>query len=86
MFERSTDYFRHFRKYLRVFFKEKPKSDVDFSLVVVISIGLHSPVHGGPCNDLTDNHFHILAQCFGENFKGQPKSSFNHVHNQPTLY
>ena len=75
MFERSPDYFKQFRKNFRFFlFKEKPKAGVDFPLDVVISIGLHSPVHDGLCNALPDNHYHVLAQCFGENYKGQPKS------------
>ena len=75
MFERSPDYFKQFRKNFRFFiFKEKPKAGVDFPLDVVISISLHSPVHDGLCNALPDNHYHVLAQCFGENYKGQPKS------------
>ena len=57
MFERSPDYFKQFRKNFRIFlFKEKPKAGVDFPLDVVISIGLHSPVHDGLCNALPDNH------------------------------
>ena len=75
MFERSPDYFRQFRKNFCFFlFKEKPKAGLDFPLDVVISIGLHSPVHGELCNALPDNHYHVLSQCFGENYKGQPKS------------
>lgn len=75
MFERSPDYFKQFRKNFRFFlYKEKPKVGVDFPVDVVISIGLHSPVHDGLCNALKDCHYHVLAECFGESYKGQPKS------------
>ena len=75
MFERSPDYFKQFRKKFRYFlFREKPKLAVDFSTDMVLAFGLHSPAHDGFCNALTDNHYHVLAQCFGESHKGQPKS------------
>ena len=75
MFECSPDYFKHFRKTFSFFlFKEKPKAGVDFPLDVAISFGLHSPVHDGLCNALTDCHYHFLTQCIGESYKGQSKN------------
>ena len=82
MFERSPDYFKQFCKNFRFFlFREKTKFGATFPTDLVMAFGLHSPAHDGFCNALTDNHYHVLAQCFGENQKGQPKSYL-----QPCLY
>ena len=40
---------------------------------MVLAFVLHSPAHDGVCNALTDNHYHVLAQCSRESHKGQPK-------------
>ena len=75
MFERSQDLFKQFRKNFRFFlFREKPKLGVNFPTDMVMAFGLHSPAHDGFCNALTDNDYHVLAQCFGESQKGQTKS------------
>lgn len=75
MYERSPEYYKQFRKNFRFFiYKEKPKLGVDFPQNAVVSIGLHSPVHDLFCNALSENHYHVLAQCFSESYKGQPKS------------
>ena len=42
---------------------------MEFTIDVVISICLHY----GLCKALPDNHYHVLAECFGEKYKGQPK-------------
>lgn len=75
MYEQSPDYFKQFRKNFRFFiYKEKPKQGVDFPQNVILSFGIHSPVHDVFCNALPEKHYHVLAQCFSENYKGQPKS------------
>ena len=62
MFERSRDYFKQLRKNFRFFlYREKPKVGVNFPVDVVISIGLHSPVHDGLRNALKDCHYHVFA-------------------------
>ena len=71
MFERSPDYFEQLRKKVRFFlFREKPKLEVHFSTDMVLAFNLHSPAHDDFCNALTDNHYYVFAQCFGENHKG----------------
>ena len=87
MFERSPDYFKQFRKNFRFsLLREKPKLGVDFQSDMVLAFGLHSPTHDGFCNDLSHNHYHVLAQCFGESHKGQPKSCCCPVYIELTPY
>ena len=74
-FERSPDYFKQFLKHFRFFlFREKAKLGVDFQTDMVLAFGSHTPAHDGFCNALTNKHYHVLAQCFEESHKGQPKS------------
>ena len=54
--------------------REKPELGDDFRTDMVLAFGLHSPAHDGFCYPLTDNHYHVLAQCFGEIHRGRPKS------------
>ena len=81
MFECFPGYFKHFRKSFRFFLSGEPKHGIDFPIDMVIAFGLHSLAHDGPCNALTDNHYRVLATCFGESHKGQPKS-----YSLPCLY
>ena len=68
MFERSPDYFE---KSFVSFCLEKNPNSIDFQNDMVLAFGLHSFTHDGLCNALTDNHYHVLAQGFGESHKGQ---------------
>ena len=65
----------NFAKTFASFYSEKnPNLRVDFQTDMVLAFSLHSPAHDGFWNALIDNHYHVLAQCFGESHKGQPKS------------
>ena len=75
MFKRSPCILKKFEKIFASFCseKKKPKLGIDFPNEMISSFGLHSLAQDRLCNALTDNHYHVLAQCFGGSHKDQPK-------------
>ena len=70
MFERTPDYFN----FLSFLFREKLKFGFGFTTDFLVFERWKVANDGGVYNTLTDNHYHVLAQCFGKSDKGQPKS------------
>ena len=74
------------KKFCFTVFKEKLKFGFDFPTYFVLTINSDPLGNDVLCNAITDNHYHVIPQCFAESHKGQTNVIWYPANMQLTLY